>query len=779
MPGFNSIDGLVSGLNTSEIVDQIMAFERRPAVLLEQEQAQKQAMVSAFQALSAKFIGLNSATIPLSSKITFESSSINISNEDVLTATSSGRVTKGSFDFQVLSLARNHQIASQGFNNNDAQSFGTGTITLQVGNGNLKEITITEENNSLSGIKDAINEAHIGISASLVNDGSSSKGYRLILTADKTGADNNIQFNTNLTGGTDSFNFTAASFDDPESISVHEDTTSALTLGTTASYTGNENKTYSFTVAGTGSQTIGSDVITIDWTDGTDSGSIVVTQADTEVELAGAGSDGLKLMFSAGTLNAGDTFNVDTFAPLLQQASDASIAFGGGGGTGSPITINSSTNTFKDIIENVDITVKQITDPGESVSINTDIDVGAIKEKIEKFIKSYNELTKFIDDQNKYTEGDQAAPILFGDSTIWTISNSLRRSIGSIVKGIDSKFNQLYSVGIRTNGDGSLALKDSSALETALRENLDDVIKLFSDSGNSSIDGITYLNSNEETKENIPFDVDITQAATKGGFRGTNLTDPATTPIVLDSENNRIKFKVDGLVSDEIILTEKSYDSTTELIDELQEKINNDPKIGNRDIVVEWIDNGDGTGYIEFKSGTYGESSKIELDQNIVDSVFSTLNLSGGSLYKGQDVEGTINGEEATGKGQILSGNKDNEMTEGLRLKITLTEADIIDGIEGSIEVVKGFASRQVDFVNSVTKSKSGIFERKIGSIQKQIESMTERIEDIDERLELRRESLYMQFLEMETALSQLKSEGDYLTSQIASLNSNWLFNQK
>ncbi|KAA3630707.1 MAG: hypothetical protein DWP97_14665, partial [Calditrichaeota bacterium] len=503
MPGFNSIDGLASGLSTTEIIDTIMQYERQPAALLEEQQAQKQTVVSALQALQAKFIGLNSAISPLTFEKTFDQSAVQVSDDSYLTATANGRVGKGSFSFQVLDVAQNHQIASQGFSSNDSAVFGTGTISIQVGTNNVREVTIDTESNSLSGIKDAINAAHVGVTASLVNDGTDSNAYRMILTSDSTGTSNSISFNANLTGGTENFNFTTATFDNPEALSLHDNSTSAITLGTTASFSGNENKTYSFTVSSAGAQTVGSDVITLDWSDGTNSGQVVVTQADAEVFLAGEGSEGLSLMFSAGELNEGDTFQINTFAPLLQKATDAKIAFGGST-NGSPITISSSTNTFKDVIENVDLTVKKKTAVGESVQINTDIDVTGIRSKVESFIKSYNDVVQFIDAQNTYTEGKDAPP-LFGDTTVWSITNSMRRNIGSVVEGIDSKYNQLYAVGIRTKADGTLGIVDSSRFEDALRDSLDDVIALFTSTGKSTNSGIEYLSSNEETKDDYEF----------------------------------------------------------------------------------------------------------------------------------------------------------------------------------------------------------------------------------------------------------------------------------
>jgi len=55
-----------------------------------------------------------------------------------------------------------------------------------------KTVTIDASNNSLQGIRDAINAAKIGVTASIVNDGSSSP-YRLVLSADSMGASNSMK----------------------------------------------------------------------------------------------------------------------------------------------------------------------------------------------------------------------------------------------------------------------------------------------------------------------------------------------------------------------------------------------------------------------------------------------------------------------------------------------------------------------------------------------------------------------------------------------------------
>jgi flagellar hook-associated protein 2 len=773
MAGSNSITGITSGLDTNAIIDAIIKSERTNATLLESEEAQKKTVITAYQSLQAKVLGLSTSLAALTSAGNFNKSTINISNPDALAASSTGRVGTGTYDLQVLALARNDQLASQGFEASDTALFGTGNIQIKVGDGSLRTITIDSSNNTLQGIRDAINKSSADVTASIVNDGSSSHPYRLVIAANKTGAANKIDISSNLTGG-QNLNYSTATFDTPEQISVDSSTSSKMTLGMSAAFTGNQNKTYTFTVAGTGAQTVGSDNIVLNWTDGTNSGSVVVTQADSEVELVGDGSDGLTLNFSAGTLTEGDTFQVATFAPLLQKASDAKISLGSNGGEGSPITVTSQTNDFKDVVGGLTLTAKQVTDPGTSIHMTTDVDVKSIETNIKSFIDAYNQLSKYIDDQNKYSEGDTSAPTLFGDMTVWTIQNSLQSALGSIVPGITTKFNQLYSIGIRTTGSGVVSITDSSRLEDAIRNNPDEVVKLFTNSGNSSNNGIEYLSSTTATKISTALNVNITQAATKGGFTGSSFVSPATNPITLTDTTDTLKLKVDGLISDEIVLTPKTYQTPDELVSEIQTRINADEKIGTRGVKVEWVDDGNGNGHLSFNSASYGSTSKIELDNSIGNSAYSSLGLSTGTAVVGKDVAGTINGEEATGRGQILSGKDGNKTTEGLKLKVILTSDQLLDGNEGTVTVVQGIASRLAQKVDEISKSGDGLIDRRIASYQKQIDDMAKQVSDIDARLAIRRQTLEAQFSQMETTLSQLQSQGSYLTSQLAGLNTNW-----
>ncbi|NOY88345.1 MAG: hypothetical protein GXO93_03000 [FCB group bacterium] len=98
MPGLNSVDGINSGLNTKQIIDNIIKFERRNAVLLEQEEKQKQTIITAYQALQAKFLALSTDLSSLKKTSTFDKTAIDISDDSVISASADGRVGVGSYN---------------------------------------------------------------------------------------------------------------------------------------------------------------------------------------------------------------------------------------------------------------------------------------------------------------------------------------------------------------------------------------------------------------------------------------------------------------------------------------------------------------------------------------------------------------------------------------------------------------------------------------------------------------------------------------------------------
>src|SRR5690606_35884898 len=152
--------------------------------------------------------------LPLASAVSnpFDARVVTVSRAESLVASGSSRAVPGTYQIKVNALASAHQIASQAFADTDS-AITQGTFRVRVGNQAQAEITVDENNNTLSGLADAINFANVGVSASIVQDGGSS--YRLLLTSSRTGADNEISITNELTESVDGLIKPEFDFDNP------------------------------------------------------------------------------------------------------------------------------------------------------------------------------------------------------------------------------------------------------------------------------------------------------------------------------------------------------------------------------------------------------------------------------------------------------------------------------------------------------------------------------------------------------------------------------------
>ncbi len=142
MPGLQSIEGIISNLKTTDIVNAMIALERRPVTLMEDRQATKTNEISSFKALSAKLLALKTTLAKLKSESDFSQAAISVSDETLLSATAKKALPSGVYAINILSLAKNHQIASQGFDDATGEVFGTGTIN---GNKTINVFNVSEK----------------------------------------------------------------------------------------------------------------------------------------------------------------------------------------------------------------------------------------------------------------------------------------------------------------------------------------------------------------------------------------------------------------------------------------------------------------------------------------------------------------------------------------------------------------------------------------------------------------------------------------------------------
>lgn len=203
-----SSPGLGSGLDVTGLVTKLMSVETQPLNALNSKQASYQATLTAYGLLQGTLSGLQSAAQALETPASFAPMRTSVADSGIMTAVADGSASAGSYNVEVDTLAVAQKLRTATGVASTTQ-FAAGTLTLDFGSysdttftadtSRSKTITISSSNNTLSGIRDAINGANAGVSASIVSDGTSS-GSRLVLTANNTGAANAVRLSVNQTG---------------------------------------------------------------------------------------------------------------------------------------------------------------------------------------------------------------------------------------------------------------------------------------------------------------------------------------------------------------------------------------------------------------------------------------------------------------------------------------------------------------------------------------------------------------------------------------------------
>ncbi|EJL91013.1 flagellar capping protein [Polaromonas sp. CF318] len=201
--------GVGSNLNLNDLLTDLTKAESQPLVLLQKQQISYTAKLSAYGTLKNALSTLQTAAAKLSDANLFQGIKATSSASDVLSATGQATAAAGIYTVDVSRLASAQSLAAAGVSSTKA-AVGKGTVTIDFGTisgGTLSEATgtysgasftpdaaraaksivIDDSNNSLEGLRDAINKStDIGVTASIVNDGGASP-YRLVLTSRETG----------------------------------------------------------------------------------------------------------------------------------------------------------------------------------------------------------------------------------------------------------------------------------------------------------------------------------------------------------------------------------------------------------------------------------------------------------------------------------------------------------------------------------------------------------------------------------------------------------------
>jgi flagellar capping protein FliD len=658
-------------------------------------------------------------------------------------------------------------LASQGFDDPDS-SITQGTIQIRVGSGPVSTITIDSTNDTLEGLAEAVNNAKLGVTATIVNDGSDSRTqpYRLLLFADQTGSANAISITNNLAadnGDARRPELTATYIGPAVTGATFSGTSTPTSNAGAGGYTGSGNDTYSFTVVQGG--TVGvSPNIQISFADGSGENTGTITLGLLEIDVFKDVAEGLQVKFAAGTLVAGDSFTVDVTVPTVQQASNASVSLGSGAGA---LIVESSTNQMDGLIRGVTLDLHGA-DSDQEVELTIAHDTENARQAITDFVESYNSLLEFIDEQVRYEVEGGVAGVLLGNRSAITIQDQVRRVFSDVVANVNPLANRLSAVGITTNRQGRLEI-DSGKLDDALAGglpgvSLEDVHRLFSFTGQSTSGGIRFVTGGTRTRASAtPYQVDVSQAAERARITATNALAAST---VITDLNNTITLTIDGKASGTITLANGTY-TRLSLAQELEAQIHADELLAGRRVSVS-LD----ADRLVITSDTYGSISEATVTGG---SALASLGFVGTETDKGQDVVGkfVVDGvdEPAVGKGQLLIGSSSNAHTADLQVRVTFSADQILPGAEAELTVVRGIASKLDVVLTQLLDPVSGRLDSIDDSFQEQVDDLDEAIDHQTELLEARRQALLRQFVALETTVGQLRSLSEFLTNQLAFFN--------
>jgi flagellar hook-associated protein 2 len=211
--GTISSTGIGSNLDVKTIVSQLMTTEQGRTNALNKKEASYNAKLSAIGSLKSALSTLQASAQTLNLTSTFSTVTPSVADSSVLSASINGVATAGSYNIEVQSLAQSQKLISGNFASTSTV-VGSGTLTIDMGTYSdagsppvtftadadveQKTITIDSSNNTLQGIRDAINSANIGVSATIINDGSN---YRLSLSSKDSGTANEIRIGVTESGG--------------------------------------------------------------------------------------------------------------------------------------------------------------------------------------------------------------------------------------------------------------------------------------------------------------------------------------------------------------------------------------------------------------------------------------------------------------------------------------------------------------------------------------------------------------------------------------------------
>jgi len=241
--------------------------------------------------------------------------------------------------------------------------------------------------------------------------------------------------------------------------------------------------------------------------------------------------------------------------------------------------------------------------------------------------------------------------------------------------------------------------------------------------------------------------------------------------------NNDITASIDS--SGRLVISDK-YEGNSQLTIDITEPSGKGLDFGTVDVTIGAGDgsqegryamaitaSNDGSNHLVLTHDNYGSSYSFTVSET------ADLLFTGGDVTadNGVDVAGTINGESATGSGQVLTGDDGQANVNGLVVKYTGTSTGAVGNVKITIGLGELFERVLYDIVDPYKK---GYVAYKQDSLEERVNALDTQIEQMEARLNRKMEAMINQFVAMETALATIQSQSQWLANQIDAAYSGW-----
>ncbi|NVK01765.1 MAG: flagellar filament capping protein FliD [Oceanospirillaceae bacterium] len=504
----------------------------------------------------------------------------------------------------------------------------------------------------------------------------------------------------------------------------------------------------------------------INLADGGVRASILTIDGQAQLQLNAQSGANNALKVSADDVSlVGFEFNATNFsqANQTQKGVDALIYVNG-------LQVTRDSNEIDDVIPGFNFSINKKA-PDEQFTFVVEEDTSVAKQAVRDFVAGYNELYTTIDNLVGFTTNEetntQVPGGLYNDGSARALFNQLRSLISQTVPGVDSGFNALTNIGIRTELDGTLSI-DESDFDRGFNEQFALLEALFSpklDSANPFVTGQQGTYATRATPGS--YAIEVSTDPSKGSVAGNalNFAQFVAADDTLSSAFNAalgdysFKIEVNGVESNTITLSD-SYDDVESIRLELMSLINGDENLSAAGTAID-ISYDPDTNAFTFSSREYGSSSTVKFTEIGLDIGELGIDLALTST-DGVDVVGLIDGSEAFGSGNVLLPALDSSL---YGLSFTVSAGATMAGASG-FNFSRGFAGEMQLLIERFL-SKDGVIANRETSISDQLDNITEDRKELDRRMDIYEARISAQFLAMEQIISALNSTSSSLDGLI------------